>query len=237
MSSAENQIPARVSATPQLPTWSLVENPVRPENAPRMPAISHPDVRTTRSISNPVFSPLPVDPRSAAPVSRAVTVSNTEPARDNSGRLNRFNVSNNTQGTQASNKSGQMNFTIPFPSKFNPETDNLLLWKKSVEMFVERLGLDRAILEQQHTDMFTPEEQCTVIGVLTQIAPETDGLCFTKLGLQWAHQASDELTRSYGERTAIAVQQKLLDFDNTAQRPKKLSRIGLCACVGNRVRR
>lgn len=221
LSPTENQVPARVSTAPQLPTLSPVDNPVRARDAPRIPTSSRPDVRTARAISNPVFSPLPVDPRPTAPVSRAVTVSNTDPTQDNSGRRIRFNVSNNIQGPQASNKTGNINLTIPFPPKFNPDTDNWLLWKSSVEMFVERLGLDRAILEQQHTDMFTPEEHCTVLGVLTQIAPDTDGLWFTKLGLQWAHQAWEELTRSYGQRTAIAVQQKLLDFDNTAQRPEE----------------
>ena len=179
-------------------------------------------MRNANAFTNPVFSPDPLLLANDNVPPRQHNASNAQPSqhqRAQSGKRIRFNVSNNSNGPQASNKSGTINLSIPFPAKFNPDKDNWLLWKSSVEMFIDRIGIDRSILEEQHCELFTPEEHSTVLGILTQIAPETDGLWFTKLGLQWSYQAWDELSRSYGQRAAIAVQQKLLDFDNTSQRP------------------
>lgn len=173
--------------------------------------------------SNPVYSPAPVPCHASVPNVPAVNAPRQQhtslPSGSQGTKQIRFNVSNNSNGPQATTKSGTINLSIPFPTKFNPDKDNWLLWKSSVEMFIDRIGLNRSILQDQHADLFTMEEHSTVLGVLTQVAPDTDGLWFTKLGLQWAHEAWDELSRSYGQRAAIAVQQKLLDFDNTTQRP------------------
>lgn len=68
-----------------------------------------------------------------------------------------------------------------------------MLWKSSVETFVDRIDLDCSILQELHCELLTPDEHSTVFGILTQVAPGTDGLWFTKLGLQWAYQAWDEL--------------------------------------------
>ena len=193
----------------------------------------HPAVHQTH-LSNPVFSPNPLLLANENPSQpRPAPISSSRPAQlpnVQTGKRIRFNVSSNNNVPQASNKSGTINLSIPFPSTFNPDNDQWLLWRSSVEMFVDRIGIDRSILQEQHCELFTPEEHSTVLGILTQVAPETDGLWFTKLGLQWAYQAWDELARSYGQRAAIAVQQKCL-ISTLLSGLMKLLKIGLYVYV------
>lgn len=173
-----------------------------------------------QSYTNPAYSPRTIQRAvehlrlsESTPVPEAVR--NENQTRGNP-RI-RFTTTNTAP--QATSSVGHINLSLKYPDKFNPETDNWILWESSVEMFIDRIGVNRAILQKQHASSYTPEEHSTVLGILQQISPDTDALWFVKLGLQWAYAAWDELKQSYGQRADTSVQQKLIDFDTTCQRP------------------
>jgi hypothetical protein len=216
-------------ATPDHPHNTNQTDPVLPSSVPQLtqPAC---DAGPNISFTNPMYSPRTIDraiqhlqlSEDPVVVSESHPVSPRQHESDDRRRSNpRIRYNTNSSEPRAVSKTGTINLSLPYPAKFDPEKDNWLLWESSVQMFIDRIGLDRSILQQQHTDLFTPEEHSTVLGILTQVSPDTDGLWFIKLGFKWAHEAWDELCKAYGLRADITVQSKLLAFDSSAQRPNE----------------